>query len=554
MHQKALNLLFNTRLIMRQKIYLLILLLLTCVFVEAKSNTNLQLLLVDLDKAIANINKNKQYKDSKISSLKHSLDKAQLSLEEQYDIQNQLYTEYEFYKCDSARYYALNKLSIAEKVGNEKWIIDSKINLASVLFKIAMFNNAIDILDSIEGTILSETQKIEYFRAYYETYVAWVDFAEDGYGDAWLYEKRDFYYNAFLNVLPIDSYEYACYYGIKYINENKLDEAEKILLGYQNRLKSGTRPYSILNSVLCYLYQHKGCIEKEKEYLALSALSDIEGNIMDNASLRSLAGILYEEGDIDRANYYIKRSMEDANFYNARIRNIQVSKVLPIINQAYQTDKTKQHQELKQLFTVISILSVILLIAIFFIVRQMRRISKTKRQISLINKQLEKNNIALADSNRIKEEYIGHFMELCSVYIEKMEKYQKKLYNKAKTSTAEDLFKTIKSTQFVEDARTEFYGNFDASFLNLYPGFVDEFNKLLPEKDTILLKPNERLTTELRIFALIRLGIDDSAKIAEFLNYSITTIYNYRSRFRNKSLVPSDQFEEKIKEIGASKT
>jgi len=296
-----------------------------------------------------------------------------------------------------------------------------------------------------------------------------------------------------------------------------------------------------------------------KEHLALSALSDIKGNIMENASLRSLATLLYEEDDIDRANTYIKKSMEDANFYNARIRNLQTSRILPIIDNAYQLDKAKQQEKLKQLLVVISILSAALLVGIFFIFRQVRKVSKAKSKISAINEKLKQNNDALeeanralADTNHIKEEYIGHFLGLCSVYIEKLEKYQKKLSNKAKTGTVDELYKAIKSTQFIIDERTEFYNNFDDSFLKLFPDFVERFNSLLPEDEKIVLKPNERLTTELRIFALIRLGINDSTKIAEFLNYSLATIYNYRSRYRNKSLVPREDFESEIMKIGSN--
>lgn len=530
-----------------------------CAFTQAAERPKLLALLDELDKTIVDEAKYKEQKEQYILNLKSKFNTAGLAIDERYEICSQLTNAYEFYRCDSARLYALNRLSIAENTRNENWIIESKIQLASVLFKATMFNESLALLASINEHGLSDLQEIEYYRAYYETYVSWLEFFEDGYEDESFRHQRDFYYEAFLKVLPKSSYEYASYYGIKYINTGELDKAEQVLYVYLPQAKLGTRAYSILNSVIAFYYQRKADALKIKEHLALSALSDIKGNIMENASLRVLATILYEEGDVNRANAYIKKSMEDANFYNARIRNFQTSKVLQIIDKAYLTHKAEQQRKLEQLLIIISVLSLILLVGIFFIIRQIRKISKAKQEISNINQQLKHNNLALAKANHalaetdhIKEEYIGHFLGLCSLYIEKMDKYQKKLFNKAKTSTADELFRTIKSTQFIEDERAEFYDNFDSSFLKLFPDFVHKFNALLPDDEKITLKPNEKLTTELRIFALVRLGISDSTKIAEFLNYSLATIYNYRSRYRNKSLVPREDFEREVMKIGSN--
>lgn len=522
------------------------------VLVHAHEDKKLNALLTELDKAIV---QGEQYRDEKerhISLLKKQLDTPNLSIADQYGICNQLTDAYEYYRCDSARLYALKQLSIATASGNGLWITNSKIQLASILFKAAMFDKSLELLGSIAAATLTEAQEIEYYKAYYETYVFWLEFYNDGYGDPSITQQRDFYYEQFLHVLPKSTYEYASYYGIKHINTGEMEKAEKVLYMYLPKAKLGTRPYSILNSVLSFFYRVQADTSKMKAHLALSALSDIRGNIMENASLRELATLLYESGDVDRANTYIKKSMEDANFYNARIRNFQTSKVLQIINKAYQTNQAAQQRKLERLLVVISILSGILFIGIFLIVREVRKVSKAKKEISAINEQLKLNNFALAETNHIKEEYIGHFLGLCSLYIEKMDKYQKKLYNKAKTSSAGELFNTIKSTQFIEDERTEFYHKFDDSFLKLFPDFVNKFNALLPSDEQVTVKPNEKLTTELRIFALIRLGITDSTKIAEFLNYSLATIYNYRSRYRNKSVVPRDKFENEIMKIGGN--
>jgi hypothetical protein len=522
----------------------------------AKKKSKLDSLLIVLDKEIINT-RYKDQKEREIIQLRKQIDPQNLDIEKQYYLYTRATDEYEFFRCDSARIYALKSVEIAEKIGDPGKITDSKIQLGSILFKAAMFNETIDLLGAIDEKDMTKTQKYRYYKAYYETYVSWIDFYEDGYIDDTSYEKRDYYYEKFLEQLTPDTYEYASYYGIKYIITGELDKAEDILLRFLSETRFGTRSYSVLASVSSFLYDRKGDSEKVKEYLALSALSDIKGNIMENLSLRTLATVLYEEGQTERANTYIKKSMEDANFYNARIRNIQTFKVLPIIDKAYQTDKAKQQKKLQHILLIISILSFGLLIGIVLIIPQIRKVSIAKKEISKINRKLKsknealaQTNLTLAETNRIKEEYIGHFLSLCSVYIEKIEKYQQKLFNKARTSTADELYKAIKSTQFIKDEREEFYNNFDNSFLKLFPTFVNDFNALFPEDDRIVLKVNEKLTTELRIFALIRLSVTDSNKIAEFLNYSLATIYNYRSRFRNKSIGPSDEFENEIMKIG----
>lgn len=166
------------------------------------------------------------------------------------------------------------------------------------------------------------------------------------------------------------------------------------------------------------------------------------------------------------------------------------------------------------------------------------------------NKQLKEVNIQLSESNHIKEEYIAHFFDLCSTYITKLEDYRKSLNKKAANNQLDDLFKTLKSTAFVDNELEELYKNFDNIFLSLYPTFVEDFNTLLISEEQIVLKPGELLNTELRIFALIRLGITDSVKIASFLRYSLSTIYNYRTKARNKAAVSRDEFENLVMRIG----
>jgi DNA-binding CsgD family transcriptional regulator len=182
------------------------------------------------------------------------------------------------------------------------------------------------------------------------------------------------------------------------------------------------------------------------------------------------------------------------------------------------------------------------------------QLNEVSRDLVQVNTQLKSLNHELSEANHIKEEYIGFFLEMCSTYIDKLENYRKMVNRKVTSGQYEDLFTATKSSQYIDSELTEFYSNFDNTFLNLFPNFVEEFNKLLIKEERIVLKIEELLNTELRIFALIRLGITDSSKIASFLRYSVNTIYNYRTRVRNKALVPRDDFERLVSLIGVNKS
>lgn len=283
--------------------------------------------------------------------------------------------------------------------------------------------------------------------------------------------------------------------------------------------------------------------------------------------MQALASVLYETGDIEEAYRCIKSSMEDAMFCNARLRTYEVSKIFPIIDLAYQENVNKQKAELQLFLILVSILSFFLIIAVIYVYRQMKRVARIRKELyrtnvklselnqdlQSSNSQLNEVNKELSEANQIKETYIGHFLDLCSTYINKLEKYQNTLNKKAVEKKLDELYKMLKSKEMIENELKELYENFDSIFLHLYPDFVEEFNSLLSENERFVLKPNELLNVELRIFALIRLGITDSSKIANFLHYSANTIYSYRTRVRNKAAVPRDQFEKMVMKIGIIK-
>lgn len=330
-----------------------------------------------------------------------------------------------------------------------------------------------------------------------------------------------------------------------------------MLSSHLDEYPSGTREYSILASTLAYIYKTAGYTDDYKRYLVLSAISDVRGAVKENMSFREVATVMFEDGDVERANRYLKKSFADANFYSALMRNAQSSKMLPIIDDAYTSVQENLTSELRALVWVTSILSVILLITMALILKQIRslrtakdRVSAANDELSLLSEKLQHTNLELQDFNKTKEEYAGLFMEYCSSAISTLQRYQQSLRNlTAQGANKAALLKKLESSEAADQLLKNFYVKFDEAILNIYPSFIEKFNALLIPDERIVLKRGELLNTELRVFALIRLGIDDSAKIAEFLRCSIATVYTYRSKMRKRALNPST-FEADIKNIG----
>ena len=351
----------------------------------------------------------------------------------------------------------------------------------------------------------------------------------------------------------------------QYNVRNEYDKAICLLTDYLAQQKEYEHDVAICAYTLSESYRLKG--DKEKEFLIVSAIADMTTAVREYISLRKLAILLYQEGDIERAYSYVKICMEDAAACNARLRKLEILEIFPIINDAYQQKTEKQQEQMKWTLASISMLSFFLLLAIFYVYKQMKRLAVARKEVIDTNKRLKElneelhlsmhklkeANHSIAENSYLKDEYIGRYMDQCSVYLEKMDNYRRSLGKIAATGNVEELYKNIKSSKFIEGELKEFYANFDNTFLQMFPTFVEDFNALLTNDEQISLKTGERMNTELRIFALIRLGISDSVKIAQFLRYSVTTIYNYRTKVRNKAAGDRNLLEQEVMKIGKSK-
>ena len=331
--------------------------------------------------------------------------------------------------------------------------------------------------------------------------------------------------------------------------DGRTDEALRINDTRLAKIPFGTPEYALTSYQRAMIYRQKKDREKEKYYLALSSLSDIQSAITDHASLWMLADLLLKDGDIERAYHYIRFSWDETNRFRARSRSWQSADILSLIDKNYQATIEGKNRILVAYLTLISVLTLLLISAIVYIYRQMKRLAEARNHLQETNEQLKSANLELSESNRIKEEYIGRFMSLCSSYIDKLDGYRRMVYKMVSSGQIGEVVKVTRSSQGLEAELNALYKNFDTAFLHLFPNFVTQFNSLLLEDEQVVLKRDELLNTELRIFALIRLGINDSSQIAEFLRYSVNTIYNYRAKVKNKACVSRDDFENLVRKI-----
>ena len=533
---------------------------------HAADSSRADSLLLKLDQAIKERPIYMEQKELKLVELKRQLHR-QIPDEERFAILGTLLDEYRSFNTDSALHMAEEREQIAIRLGNREYIDNARMNKADVLGMTGMYKEVMDLMRNIHIDRLPVDIHPYYYHIYRTVYGLMADYAVTAYEKKLYTELTDKYRDSLLLVNKDNLLIHTLIQSDQYNVRNEYDKAIRLLTDYLALQKDYEHDVAICAYTLSESYRLKGDKEKEKEYLIVSAMADMKTAVREYISLRKLAVLLYQEGDIERAYSYVKICMEDAAACNARLRKLEILEIFPIINDAYQQKTEKQQEQMKWALVSISLLSLFLLLAIFYVYKQMKKVAAARREVidankrlkelndelHLSNAQLKEANHSIAENSYLKEEYIGRYMDQCSVYLEKMDNYRRSLGKIAATGNVEELYKNIKSSKFIEGELKEFYTNFDNTFLQLFPTFVLDFKALLAEDEQIPMPAGERMNTELRIFALIRLGITDSVKIAQFLRYSVTTIYNYRTKVRNKAAGDRDLLEQEVMTIGKSK-
>lgn len=508
----------------------------------AAGTSSFTALTASLDEAIEAHRHYVAVREGRIARLKCQLldaDTANLSF---FRWNGEIYKEYKAYICDSAIHYLRVNLDWAERYGQRNAALETRLELAHLMASAGMYEEAAELLRQTDKASLPSHLLPDYYNACHKLYTELSFYTLDDSFKKHYQALATHYDDSLMQVLLPSSPLYLERRETREAATGHPDEALSINDTRLAHAKPNTPEYALVTYQRSLLYRRLGNREEEKRYLALSALTDIRLSITDHASLWNLAELLYEEGDMEHAYRYIRFSWDETNRYNARSRSLQTAGILSLIDLTYQAMREKQNDRLRLYLWLISALIVLLVVAVGFIYRQMQRLSAARNKLEHANEQLQL-------SNNIKEEYVGRFMNLCSVYINRLDTYRRMVNKKISAGQMEELLKMVRSREVLDTGLKELYDNFDTAFLHLFPDFVDKFNDLLQPEERIVLRKGELLNTELRIFALIRLGIDDSSQIAEFLRYSVNTIYNYRAKVKNKARISREDFEIRLMQI-----
>ena len=495
-------------------------------------------------------------KKARIQVITDGLDNLKLTPEELFSLNNRLYDEYLAFNFDSALCYIKKNVDVQRTLGNPDLASGSLIRMAHILAVSGLFDKADRMLDDIQTDLLSTERKVEYYNQRGELNLYRSEMAEYTPYFQEYTDSSQYYRQLILQIAPKDSYDYI-FNQATYISEKGDNEAAiKMLEDYLPTLKQGERRYSIVTSTLAYFYSKDKEMHHQERYLLLSAISDMKGAILENNSLRRLSIILLERGDFKKAHDYLLCASNDAMLYGSRLRSMQAARISPLITQAYDTERARTQRRTNLLLMVISFIALLLVLTIVYTLSLIKKrhqanleISRMNAELSLHNEEIESMNLQMKESNRIKDEYIGRFLELSSNLILKSEERSKVLNRLARDRKLENLYAELKSQKPLNESVHLFHQNFDTAFLNIYPTFISEINKLLTADNQFEIDENAgKLTTELRILALIRLNISDNQKIADILRSSITTIYTYRSKLKSRA-ISKDTFEDDVRRI-----
>ncbi len=537
---------------------------------HAQTRQSVDSLLRQIDKAVDNSSAYVEKRERQISKLKQQLAKARTD-GERYRVSFSLYEQYMPFVSDSAIYFLNRCVSIVSRMkGREADLCKCKSLIALRHSSTGFYVESLRTLRSIDTTGVSKDAKGWYFQAYTHVYGEMAYYSNFADTKAQYEEMQARYRTLMYANLPATDNAVFQYRQLQKLTPEKWREALRINDEWMRHVEEGSYTYALVTLYRYLAYKHGNDSTRMMYWLGQSVLTDIRNGVLDQGSMWEMANQLMVANKVDRAYKYINYTCNCATRFGSRQRLAQIAPLLADIAGKYKAENDRYNLQQNIALSVISVLAVVLLFGFFYVVRQRQRLAVAKDELASSNRRLQELNVQLeslnsqlsaanvrlsavnkelADANRVKEEYVGRFMRLCSDYINKIEVLRKKVNNKIKTKQYAELYEMTRP-QDGKDELEAFYANFDSAFLHLFPHFFESFNALLRPEERIEQPQDDRLTTPVRIFALIRLGITDSGKIAEFLHYSVNTIYNYRAHIKRGAINDKETFEEDIKKIG----
>lgn len=503
----------------------------------------------ELNAALTKKSEYEAIKLQRINKLKQSLGKGEsASVQQLYDGYSSLYEEYKTFNYDSAFYYAKQLEKVAVQLNDKPKIEVVKLKTGFILLSSGMFKETYDVLQSIKPSTLNQKEQVEYYSLLARYYFDLADFHKDKYFTAEYNQKGNAFADSAMALSTSTSYDYLSLQGLKSLRNGDMKGAAK---SYEQimRFKDLTpHQYAINASSLSFIYAYSGHEKESIDLLVKAAIADVKSATKETVAILNLADILYKKGDTKTAYTYIKQALEDATYYGARHREIQIGAILPIIEGQQLSTVEYQRKLLLGYSILATVLFLLVVTFIIIIFKQLKKLKVADKIIKLANENLQHTNDLLKEANKIKDEYIVYYFNVCSEYIDKLERLKKSIEQKLLIGRVDDL-KTALAKVDLHKEREGLFLSFDKVFLKLFPNFVQGFNSLFKEEDRVKIEDGQLMNPELRIFALIRIGITDNDRIAKILDYSVNTIYAYKTRIKKKSLVSNDDFEEHLMKI-----
>ncbi len=505
--------------------------------------------LSELDNVIEHKQDYRSTRQKKIDELKEQFDNSATD-EQRSQLAYQLYLQYSHYKADSALFFLDAEASCNNIKENTKLLTQNHINKAEVFAIIGAYDTAEQYINMACATAHTDNTLLTRYYHVCRTLYGWkANYMQRVEQTAQELLTTTQQYRDSIIAVEANPLSRAVVIADNYIQKGNSNQASITLSKLSLEDNQEDQQLAYIQYIKSEVARLQGNTTEQMVQLALTAQNDIRRGVTEYSALQELANLLFEKGDLVRAYNYLLCAMEDASTCNARLRSVEISNIYPIIEKAYEEHTKATQNRVRILLAGLSILAILLICGLIFLRHEMRKLSAARSLLGEKNIQLNETNSQLLQMDHIKEEYIAIYLGKCRHYIDSLEEFRRHLLKLAKNNQHTELMKTLKDDSLMEKDQEQFYSDFDNAFLDIHPNFVDKFNELLRPEERIFPKKGERLTTELRIFALIRLGVKDTAEIAHFLNYSMPTIYNYRSRVKAKSIYNKDEFDKKLDEL-----
>jgi tetratricopeptide (TPR) repeat protein len=474
----------------------------------------------------------------------------QLSVTAQFDLYNRLYHQYKVFIYDSASKYANKLIETAYKLDDKNRIGYARVKFSFILLSAGMFKEALDSLQVIELKYLPDSVKANYYWLLGKTYADLNNYNKDkSYSDAYITLNQK-YLDSALVWCKNDSYQHDYYLIVKsgqLSNYGKvIDVAERLLKTH----KLSEAQQAVVYFDLGNAYRGLNQLDKTIECTIKSSLCDVRAATKETAAMYTLAKLLYERGDQENAYTFIRQALDDAQFYGAHQRMVEIGSILPVI-----ASRQLNNSEIKRKIWFsyafgLTLVVIIICCFSFVIFRQFKKLKTAEARIMHANDTLQNTILKLKEANTIKEEFIGYYFSVNSEYLEKIEAFKRSVEQKLNKKKYDDIMFMMNNMNMKKE-REELHASFDKVFLKLFPDFIKTFNSYMKDGEQVVVKEGQYLNTELRIFALFRMGITDAEHIARILNYSVNTIYTYKTRIRTRSFLENDEFDKRIMEINA---